>query len=95
MAMGLDPETSCRLANRCVNVSSCAGRPQAPVCSTTFVTIRSRCVADLLGATVLHEGACLFDEGRPCERYPAGTQANCEVGQVCIVVEGRNRCAKP
>lgn len=94
VSMGFDPETNCRLANRCVKRSPCALLPFQPVCGSTFVTFRNRCVAEQVDAGVLHEGGCLFNEGRPCERYAVGTQGNCEGGQVCTLVEGRQRCVR-
>ena len=92
---GLDPVTSCRVARTCVDWRSCQNTNYDPVCSTDFATYRNACQAAQAGATVLHRGSCVWNEGRPCSLTPVGQEGACETGQYCRLdaVAGK-RCTK-
>lgn len=76
---GLDPITSCRAEQVCIDWQLCANTSYDPVCSLTFASFRNPCVAQAAQATVLHRGNCQWGEGRPCASGPEV----CERGQFC------------
>jgi len=92
---GLDPVTACRVARTCIDWRACSNTNWDQVCGTDFATYRNPCQAAQAGATVLHRGGCVWNEGRPCSLTPVGQAGACENGQYCrLDATAGKRCTR-